>query len=280
MEKSWAPTPAPRPCKRAKKQAGGYYDYSLYDDCTYDNGFDQQQYQFTPSRDGGSARRRRRRNVSLGGALNDYPCGGDPIMDSYFQLDVVKEAFHVTSEFFNVDNGADFDYTSTEKSVEKFYQSVNGKVRVLVYNGDSDPSINSFEAQNWTHHLGFAIEEDWRPWTIDGCRRMGGYVTRYAGKFDFLTIRGSGHMVPTYKPAASFAFLQAWLDDTDYPTYDPNCYRPTQKTQLQQQKPLQMSSNNGDSDTDDDDDEEEEDIDSDDSAPMMMGMKTSLRRKP
>lgn len=30
-----------------------------------------------------------------------------------------------------------------------------------------------------------------RPWTLDQCRRMGGYVTRYAGGLDFLTIRGT-----------------------------------------------------------------------------------------
>ena len=32
---------------------------------------------------------------------------------------------------------------------------------------------------------------------------MGGYVTRYENDFDYLTIRGSGHMVPEFKPAAT-----------------------------------------------------------------------------
>lgn len=35
-----------------------------------------------------------------------------------------------------------------------------------------------------------------------------------------------GHMVPTYKPAASFVFLKAWLRDEDYPAFDSNCARP------------------------------------------------------
>ena len=34
-----------------------------------------------------------------------------------------------------------------------------------------------------------------KPWTLDGCRRMGGYVIEYVGGFSFLTIRGAGHMV-------------------------------------------------------------------------------------
>ena len=69
-------------------------------------------------------------------------------------------------------------------------------MRVLVYNGDADPGINSFVSQNWTASLGLTETQSWRPWTLDGCQRMGGYVTRYEGDFDFLTIRGSGHMVP------------------------------------------------------------------------------------
>ena len=45
--------------------------------------------------------------------------------------------------------------------------------------------------------MGFEVLEEWRPWTVDSCKRVGGYITRYAGDFDFLTIRGAGHMVPT-----------------------------------------------------------------------------------
>ena len=90
----------------------------------------------------------------------------------------------------------------------------------------TDPSINSFEAQNWTTHLGFTPTETWRPWTIDGCRRMGGYVTRYAERFDYLTIRGSGHMVPQFKPAAAFEFLENWLRDQDYQKYNSSCTTP------------------------------------------------------
>ena len=56
--------------------------------------------------------------------------------------------------------------------------------------------LRSFVSQNWTVALGLPETQSWRPWTLDGCKRMGGYVTRYEGDFDFLTIRGSGHMVP------------------------------------------------------------------------------------
>ena len=92
---------------------------------------------------------------------------------------------------------------------------------------DTDPSINSFEAANWTAHLGFTPTQPWRPWTLDACLRMGGYVTRYEReRFDFLTIRGSGHMVPQFKPAQAFEFLRAWLKGEDWKRYNGSCTKP------------------------------------------------------
>ena len=110
--------------------------------------------------------------------------------------------------------------------------------------------VTSFAAQDWTSGLGLKKKQEWRPWTVDGCRRMGGYVQRYEESFDFLTIRGkccvssnissarsdtlryyhligAGHMVPTYKPDASFAFLSAWIQNEDYPHFDKNCDTPS-----------------------------------------------------
>jgi hypothetical protein len=197
--------------KKAKQQLGGFYEYSLYDECTYRNGllWNSQQPQ-----------------QRVSGGLNDYPCGGGAVMEGYLKLDAVKEAFGVRSNFFEVDNANGFDYTPTEPDLTGFYKSINGKVKVLIYNGDTDPSITSFHAQNWTSHLGFEEEQSWRPWTVDSCQRMGGYVVRYKGMFDFLTIRGAGHMVPTYKPETTFTFLKAWIDGTEYPPYDPTCKQP------------------------------------------------------
>ena len=190
---------------KVKQQVGGLFEYSLYDECTYRRGL-----------------------LGVHGSLNDYSCGGGLVMEEYLKLAVVHEALHVKSRFFITDNAeGNFDYTPTEPDITGFYQDVHEKLRVLIYNGDTDPAITSFAAQNWTSHLGFNESQPWRPWTLDSCQQMGGYVTRYHGKFDFLTIRGSGHMVPTEKPAATFAFIGAWITDKDYPSFDESCTVPT-----------------------------------------------------
>ena len=85
------------------------------------------------------------------------------------------------------------------------------KLRILIYDGDADPGLNSgllsfclvlvqvdvvhgylfaptslgFYAQNWTSSAGIPELESWRPWTRDGKIKMGGYVPAYAhGKMD------------------------------------------------------------------------------------------------
>lgn len=218
---------------KIKKEIGGYFEYALYDECTYQNGLKwKKTLGLLNSMGHDDDTDNNNHNDQLEGALNDYACGAGPVMEEYLKLGpTILDAFHVRSTFFEVDNAeGDFDYTPTEPDLQPFYKEMNGKLKILVYNGDTDPAITSFATQNWTSHLGFdELPQDghWRPWTIDGCQQMGGYVERYEGMFDFLTIRGAGHMVPTYKPAASFAFLKAWLRDEKYPTFDKNCTKPS-----------------------------------------------------
>ena len=58
-----------------------------------------------------------------------------------------------TSSFFDGDNGAGMVYKSTEPDLRPFYQHVANStaLRVIVYNGDTDPAINSFVAQAQIH---------------------------------------------------------------------------------------------------------------------------------
>ena len=59
----------------------------------------------------------------------------------------VKRALHVARDayFFSGDNGAGFEYNLTEPSVVPWYRQVveEGRLRVLIYNGDADPGLNS-----------------------------------------------------------------------------------------------------------------------------------------
>uniref|UniRef100_A0A6B2L3B8 Carboxypeptidase n=1 Tax=Arcella intermedia TaxID=1963864 RepID=A0A6B2L3B8_9EUKA len=199
-------------------EVGGFYDYNLYDDCIDRNIFFHRQQVVRTFWD-------KSYPLSLQAALNDYPCPGSAF-DIWINRTDVREAINVPvdSYFFSGDNGAGFNYTETEKNLLPFYKEVltNTNLKVLVYNGDTDPGINSFVTQDiyfdYFASVGLPQRKSWRPWTLDGKKRMGGYVTQY-DQFDYVTIRGSGHMVPEYKPAAAFTLLQSWLRDREYPPF-------------------------------------------------------------
>lgn len=91
----------------------------------------------------------------------------------------------------------------------------------MVYDGDTDPSLNSFYVQNYTASLGLPEKQPWRPWTLDGKTKVGGYVTSYEGPVDVVTIRGAGHMVPTYQPHAAFEFFKQWIRNQPLKPYAP-----------------------------------------------------------
>jgi serine carboxypeptidase-like clade 1 len=120
-------------CKAAlaktKKELGGFFEYALYDDCTYRNGLKWKQRLagldlLFPSSGSDSL------DKMFRGAMNDYPCGGGPVMEEYLKLPIVLEAFHVRSDFFEVDNAMGFDYTPTEPDLQPFYKDVQGKLKV------------------------------------------------------------------------------------------------------------------------------------------------------
>ena len=214
--------------------------YNLYDDCTYENNLlasrptphatrdidarwrwtnqEARTYWGHPRARDFSFLGENGRGHSLAGALNDYPCGGPHAMFAWVNTSEARDALHVARDalFFSGDNGVGFNYHSSVRNtggLVPFFQHViaNTTLRVLVYNGDTDPCINSFEAQNWTSNIGVRETEAWRAWTLDGKQRMGGYVTEYEGGFSYLTIRGSGHMVPEFKPAAAEEMIKRWL---------------------------------------------------------------------
>jgi len=209
---------------------GGYYDYNLYDDCIYDEDYLTSSPNPKDRNWWGPPRFRSKASSKssslLGAALTDYACPGSAY-PQWVNLSDARKALNVPTDsyYFDGDNGAGFNYTLTEPNLLPFYQYVieDTDLHVLVYNGDTDPGINSMVTQdayfNYFKSVGISQTQKWRPWTLDGNQRMGGYVTEFQGDFSYLTIRGSGHMVPEFKPQAALSFLTSFLAKTDYLPY-------------------------------------------------------------
>eukprot|EP01048_Picozoa_sp_COSAG05_P017145 COSAG05_NODE_2299_length_3258_cov_2.988382_4_plen_87_part_00 len=60
---------------------------------------------------------------------------------------------------------------------------------MLVYSGDVDNCLPYTGSLQWVQRLGLKETEAWRPWTVDGGRRMGGYVVTFGGgQLEFVTV--------------------------------------------------------------------------------------------
>lgn len=208
-------------------ERGYSFEYNLYDEC-YD--FDLMSARWHTQRKFWGPREQRRHAQETDSeadgevrSMDGAPCGGSTVLRQWAGRPEVRTSLHVPQDaaFYNGDGGDDFPYNLTEPSLLPFYMDLLGSsnVRVLVYNGDTDPGVNVFFTENWTSSMGLREVQPWRPWTVDGGQRVAGHVTRYEHNFDFLTIRGAGHMVPEYKPEAAFVFLSSFLANEDYPSY-------------------------------------------------------------
>lgn len=82
---------------------------------------------------------------------------------------------------------------------------INSGVVGVIYNGDVDIVCNFMGDQWFADSLGFAVEADYSPWHVDG--QVAGFVKHFEKGLAFVTVKGSGHMVPRDKPAAALALF-------------------------------------------------------------------------
>lgn len=104
-------------------------------------------------------------------------------------------------------------YTKDVQNVLYYYQNlINKGYRILIYSGDHDMSVSYIDTQSWIMSLNLTIENDWKPWSVDG--QIAGYTMKYSSKksyMTFATVKGGGHTAPEYKPKECYAMIYRWL---------------------------------------------------------------------
>merc|ERR1719198_2020973 len=90
-------------------------------------------------------------------------------------------------------------------------KDVATRVPFLVYSGDADAQLPHTATERWTAALGFQETEPWQPWSVRKAY-VGGYVTRYEHNFTYATVKGAGHMVPTFRPESSREMVQRFIE--------------------------------------------------------------------
>ncbi|KAK7306704.1 hypothetical protein VNO77_44659 [Canavalia gladiata] len=74
--------------------------------------------------------------------------------------------------------------------------------------GDVDGRVPVTASRYSINILDLPIQEPWRPWYAG--TEVGGYVVGYKG-LRFVTVRGAGHMVPSYQPYRALVLISSFL---------------------------------------------------------------------
>ncbi|CAH1417948.1 unnamed protein product [Lactuca virosa] len=102
-------------------------------------------------------------------------------------------------------------YHQNMGSMIKYHTKIIARgYRALIFSGDHDLCVPYTGTEAWVQSLGYKVIEEWRSWKVDG--QVAGYLRAYENNLTFLTVKGSGHTVPEYKPKEALAFYSRWLE--------------------------------------------------------------------
>ncbi|KAK6121400.1 hypothetical protein DH2020_044864 [Rehmannia glutinosa] len=82
-------------------------------------------------------------------------------------------------------------------------------IGVWIYSGDTDGIVPVTTTKYSMPKLGSLIKTPWYPWYSQG--EVGGYIVDYQN-VTFVTIRGAGHFVPSYKPEQALTLFSSFIE--------------------------------------------------------------------
>ncbi|GMG98902.1 hypothetical protein Nepgr_000742 [Nepenthes gracilis] len=93
---------------------------------------------------------------------------------------------------------------------------IAGGISIWVYSGDTDGRIPVTATRLTLKKLGLKTRKEWTPWYTDN-NQVGGWTVEYEGLM-FVTVRGAGHQVPTFKPEQALQLVEHFLANKKLPS--------------------------------------------------------------
>ena len=214
-------------------QVGYFYPYNLYDACL--PRWNTSAHDFAGDKHGTNAAVRRRRTARRSSSLRSpsagdqdggvgSPCLGNALPDWLLQDETLAALGVIAgSRFVNTDNGEGFSYTTDQGSVGDIYlRALSLGLRVLIYEGDSDAcGLQTAPIEDYFTKLfddnGIKQTAVWRPWSLENSVQAGYRIEWLDGNATFASIRGSGHLAPLNRPAASLALFSSFVQGASLP---------------------------------------------------------------
>ncbi|KMT05004.1 hypothetical protein BVRB_7g171640 [Beta vulgaris subsp. vulgaris] len=134
------------------------------------------------------------------------PCSSNYV-DTYLNSKDVQKALHVKPTKWL--SCSLFEWQDSPSTVLPVIQKlIASNISVWVYSGDVDGRVPVTSSKYSLKTLKLPIKTAWRPWYSD--HQIGGYVVGYEGLV-FVTVRGAGHLVPSYQPQRALTMLSSFL---------------------------------------------------------------------
>ncbi|XP_027183770.1 serine carboxypeptidase-like 20 [Coffea eugenioides] len=138
------------------------------------------------------------------------PCTNDEVATAWLNTEAVRKAIHASPESGSWSLCNYLAYNHDAGSMIPYHKNLTSAgYPALIYSGDHDMCIPFTATEAWTASLGYPVVDQWRPWLSND--QVAGYLVEYAHNLTFLTVKGSGHTVPEYKPQEALNFYTRWL---------------------------------------------------------------------
>ncbi|KAI3829879.1 hypothetical protein L1987_04010 [Smallanthus sonchifolius] len=148
-------------------------------------------------------------------SAENVPCTDDEVATIWLNNEEVRKAIHadpirVVGNIWELCTN-NIRYYHDAGSMIPYHSNLTARgYRALIFSGDHDMCVPFTGSEAWTRSLGYQVIDEWRKWQVDG--QVSGFIQAYANNLTFLTVKGSGHTVPEYKPKEALALYSRWLE--------------------------------------------------------------------
>jgi len=151
----------------------------------------------------------------------DLPCDDATGITDYLNSDLVRKAIHaqdVASIGKWMTCSMILNYTTNYHDSLQFYDKIfklkSPDFRIMIYSGDVDACVPYVGTQAWVEDLaggnkGVKPVKSWDVWHVQ--QQVAGYSVKWKD-LSYVTVKGSGHMVPQFKPVQAFTLFENYLN--------------------------------------------------------------------
>ncbi|CAN8252078.1 unnamed protein product [Cochlearia groenlandica] len=148
------------------------------------------------------------------------PCASEYTED-YMNRKDVQQALHanvtnLSYPWTHCSNSISFWSDAPASMLPTLRTLVSAGLRVWVFSGDTDGRIPVTATRYSLKKLGLKTVQDWTPWYTK--QQVGGWTVEYDGLM-FVTVRGAGHQVPTFKPREALQLVNHFLANKKLPSF-------------------------------------------------------------